>query len=129
MPYGVTGGREPFLDRQKQGRPVGQRELLEHGAGAEGCLSHQQGPMGITECACHDLGGARRAHVNEDDEGQARQQASRFYGHGGRRARGISLEHYIALCQELARHPYGLVEQPSGVVSEVKDEAMKLLAL
>ena len=122
MPEGTFVRGKPFLNGQEEGGAVGELELAQDGAGAEGGLADESGAVGVVQGAGHDLGVAGGAAVNEDGQGDVRGDAAGLDRDRGDDAAGVLFPEDVARLEEQAGGGDGFVEDAAGIVAEVKNK-------
>ena len=110
-------GRQPLDDAQPDGRAIGQREHVQHRAGAEGPLADDLRPIVVLEGRRDDLRGARAAVVGEHDDRQVGRDSGEPVVTDRLRLAGpvLLLVDRGALGQEQAGDRDGLLHQPTGI--------------
>ena len=113
-----AGGREVLGRRQLQGAAVQKRRDRLHGGLAERALADERGPVVVDQGAGDDLGGARAAAVDEDDQRECRAAWRR-------RSRGTRASSCV---QPVGATDDAVLDEDRGHVDRLREEAARVVA-
>src|SRR5713101_5357924 len=128
---GPALGGEVLGRGQSQARAVGERADGLHRALAEALRAQDDRAAPVLEGAGHDLGGRGTALVDEDNDGKVAPGAlaAGLEAHVLVADAAFRVDDELARIEELLGHLDRGSQEPPGVIAEIEDEALDLLAL